>query len=47
MEPVGGGAYRAEIPGPATNGSSVAYYMEAQDDEGSRSRRAAPRSARS
>ena len=34
MEPVGDGAYRAEIPASATNGSSVAYYMEAQDDEG-------------
>jgi hypothetical protein len=34
MEPVGGGAYRAEIPDHATTGSSVSYYMEAQDDEG-------------
>src|SRR6478672_2471952 len=34
MEPVGDGAYRAEIPASATNGSSVAYYMEAQDDDG-------------
>jgi hypothetical protein len=34
MEPVGEGAYRAEIPASATTGSSVAYYMEAQDDEG-------------
>ena len=34
MEPVGDGAYRAEIPASATSGSSVAYYMEAQDDEG-------------
>jgi len=33
MEPVGDGAYRAEIPASATNGSSVAYYMEAQDEE--------------
>ena len=34
MEPVGDGAYRAEIPASATTGSSVAYYMEAQDDDG-------------
>jgi hypothetical protein len=34
MEPVGDGAYRAEIPASATSGSSVAYYMEAQDDDG-------------
>jgi hypothetical protein len=34
MEPVGEGAYRAEIPASATSGSSVAYYMEAQDDQG-------------
>jgi len=34
MEPVGGGAYRAEIPDHATTGASVSYYMEAQDDEG-------------
>jgi len=34
MEPVGDGAYRAEIPASATAGSSVAYYMEAQDDDG-------------
>ena len=34
MEPVGDGAYRAEIPASATSGSSVAYYMEAQDDGG-------------
>ena len=34
MEPVGDGAYRAEIPASATTGASVAYYMEAQDDEG-------------
>jgi len=34
MEPVGDGAYRAEIPASATGGSSVAYYMEAQDDDG-------------
>jgi hypothetical protein len=34
MEPVGDGAYRAEIPASATNGSSVAYYMEAQDESG-------------
>jgi hypothetical protein len=34
MEPVGDGAYRAEIPASATGGSSVAYYMEAQDDNG-------------
>jgi len=35
MEPVGDGAYRAEIPASATNGSSVAYYMEAQDENNS------------
>jgi len=34
MDPVGGGAYSAEIPDHATTGSSVAYYMEAQDDDG-------------
>src|SRR5262245_18372567 len=34
MEAVGDGAYRAEIPASATSGSSVAYYMEAQDDQG-------------
>jgi hypothetical protein len=34
MEAVGDGAYRAEIPASATGGSSVAYYMEAQDDDG-------------
>lgn len=34
MEPVGDGAYRAEIPASATSGTSVAYYMEAQDDQG-------------
>jgi hypothetical protein len=34
MEAVGDGAYRAEIPASATNGSSVAYYMEAQDADG-------------
>src|SRR5437764_11340849 len=34
MEPVGDGAYRAEIPASATSGNSVAYYMEAQDDSG-------------
>jgi len=34
MEPVGDGAYRAEIPASATAGTSVAYYMEAQDDDG-------------
>jgi hypothetical protein len=34
MEPVGDGAYRAEIPASATTGTSVAYYMEAQDDDG-------------
>jgi hypothetical protein len=34
MEPVGDGAYRAEIPASATGGSSVAYYMEAQDESG-------------
>ncbi len=34
MEAVGDGAYRAEIPASATNGSSVAYYMEAQDENG-------------
>ena len=46
MEPVGDGAYRAEIPASATTGSSVAYYMEAQDDDGSRSPRAARRRGR-
>ncbi len=34
MEPVGPGAYSAEIPEHATTGSSVAYYIEAQDDDG-------------
>ncbi len=34
MDPVGGGAYSAEIPDRATTGSSVAYYIEAQDDDG-------------
>src|SRR6185436_3001684 len=34
MEPVGDGAYRAEIPASATTGTSVAYYMEAQDEQG-------------
>lgn len=34
MEPVGNGSYRAEIPETATTGPSVAYYIEAQDDEG-------------
>ncbi len=34
MDPVGAGAYSAEIPDRATTGSSVAYYMEAQDDDG-------------
>ena len=34
MDPVGPGAYSAEIPAHATTGSSVAYYIEAQDDDG-------------
>ena len=34
MDPVGPGAYSAEIPEHATNGSSVAYYIEAEDDDG-------------
>jgi hypothetical protein len=34
MDPVGAGAYSAEIPDSATTGSSVAYYIEAQDDDG-------------
>ena len=46
MEPVGDGAYRAEIPASATAGSSVAYYMEAQDDGGTRSPRAGRRRGR-
>jgi len=34
MEAVGNGAYRAEIPDRATQGATVAYYIEAQDDDG-------------
>jgi hypothetical protein len=34
MEPVGNGSYRAEIPDTATAGPSLAYYIEAQDDDG-------------
>jgi len=34
MDPVGPGAYSAEIPDRATTGSSVAYYIEADDDDG-------------
>ncbi|HEX3901398.1 MAG TPA: tetratricopeptide repeat protein [Polyangia bacterium] len=34
MDPVGPGSYSAEIPDRATTGSSVAYYIEAQDDDG-------------
>ena len=34
MEPVGNGTYTAEIPDRATTGPSVAYYIEAQDDDG-------------
>jgi hypothetical protein len=34
MDPIGPGAYSAEIPDRATTGSSVAYYIEAQDDDG-------------
>jgi hypothetical protein len=34
MDPVGPGAYSAEIPDRATTGSSVAYYIEAEDDDG-------------
>ena len=34
MDPVGPGAYSAEIPDRATGGASVAYYIEAQDDDG-------------
>ena len=34
MEPVGSGSYSASIPDTATTGSSVVYYIEAQNDEG-------------
>jgi hypothetical protein len=34
MDPVGTGAYMAEIPDHATTGASVAYYIEAEDDDG-------------
>jgi hypothetical protein len=34
MDPVGPGAYSAEIPDHATTGASVAYYIEAEDDDG-------------
>jgi hypothetical protein len=34
MDPVGPGSYSAEIPEHATTGSSVAYYIEAEDDDG-------------
>jgi hypothetical protein len=34
MDPLGAGAYSAEIPDHATTGSSVAYYIEAEDDDG-------------
>ncbi len=34
MDPVGPGSYSAEIPDHATTGSSVAYYIEAEDDDG-------------
>jgi hypothetical protein len=34
MDPMGAGAYSAEIPEHATTGSSVAYYIEAEDDDG-------------
>jgi hypothetical protein len=34
MDPIGPGAYSAEIPDHATTGSSVAYYIEAEDDDG-------------
>jgi hypothetical protein len=34
MEAAGNGNYTAEIPDHATTGASVAYYIEAQDDEG-------------
>jgi hypothetical protein len=34
MDPVGPGAYSAEIPDRATTGPSVAYYIEADDDDG-------------
>jgi hypothetical protein len=34
MDPAGPGAYSASIPDRATTGASVAYYIEAQDDEG-------------
>jgi hypothetical protein len=34
MDPTGPGTYSAEIPDHATTGSSVAYYIEAQDDDG-------------
>ncbi len=34
MDPVGPGSYSAEIPDHATTGASVAYYIEAEDDDG-------------
>jgi hypothetical protein len=34
MEAAGAGAYSATIPDRATTGASVAYYIEAQDEEG-------------
>jgi hypothetical protein len=34
MDPAGEGAYSAEIPERATAGASVAYYIEAQNDDG-------------
>ena len=34
MDPIGPGAYSAEIPEHATTGLSVAYYIEAEDDDG-------------
>ena len=34
MDPVGNGAYSAEIPDSATTGSTVAYYIEAENDDG-------------
>jgi hypothetical protein len=34
MEPVGPGAYSAEIPEHATTGAAVAYYLEAEDEQG-------------
>jgi hypothetical protein len=34
MEPVGAGAYSAEIPDHATTGAAVAYYLEAEDEQG-------------